>query len=62
MSLPLEMRKSYKAKQNGHFYVDPTGVEIYIYDGCARVRLTRRQLRQALAIMERYELGKDSKA
>lgn len=60
MNLPLNMRKPRSAGK-AHYYVDPTGIDIYP-NGLGRVRINRRQLEQALAVMaafEKSEGGKD---
>jgi hypothetical protein len=53
MSLPLNMRKPRSAGK-AHFYVDRTGVDIYP-NGLGRVRLTRRQMMQALKVIRDFE-------
>jgi hypothetical protein len=53
MELPRNMRKPRSAGK-AHFYVDPTGIDIYP-NGLGRVYLNRRQLRQALKVMDDFE-------
>lgn len=55
MSLPRNMRVPRQMK-NGHFYIDPTGIDVYVHitSSTTRVRISRRQIRQALAIMDKY--------
>lgn len=52
MSLPITMRAPRKAGK-AHYYVNPIGIDIYP-NGLGRVHLTRRQLLQALKIMQDF--------
>ena len=40
--------------KHGHYYIDPTGIEIYAHGPASRLRLTRRQLEQILKVMYDY--------
>lgn len=54
MSLPKAMRLPRKAKY-GHYYIDPTGINIYPESyGTSVVRLTRRQIEQIMQILYDY--------
>ena len=50
--LPRAMRKPRSAGK-AHFYVEPTGIDIYP-NGLDRVRINRRQIEQILEVMYDY--------
>jgi hypothetical protein len=52
VDLPLNMRKARSAGK-AHFYVDPTGIDIYP-NGLGRVRINRRQLAQIMEVIYDY--------
>jgi hypothetical protein len=52
MSLPRSMRVARNAN-GAHYYINPATIEIYPKHDAPRVRLTRRQLEQALEVMRR---------
>lgn len=50
--MPLNMRKARSAGK-AHYYVSPRVIDIYP-NGLGRVRLNRKQLEQAIAVMDAY--------
>ena len=52
MELPRAMRKPRRAGK-AHFYVDPTGIDIYT-NGLGRVRINSRQLAQIMEVIYDY--------
>jgi hypothetical protein len=57
--LPLNMRKPRSAGK-AHFYVDPTGIDIYP-NNLGRVRINRRQIEQILKVMYDYVPNPEAK-
>ena len=60
MSLPRVMRVP-RTLKHGHYYIDPTGIEIYAHGPASRLRLTRRQLEQILKVMYDYVPNRSAK-
>jgi hypothetical protein len=54
--MPLSMRKARQAGK-AHYYVNPRTLDVYP-NGLGRVRLTRKQLEQAIKVMDDFALNR----